>query len=108
MEYEEREIRYFLKGYPGQFVSPRVIARRVGGKRRYHDDPQWAVPILSKLLDNGIVETDVQGHYRLKKASPRDRSKQTWVSPQVRQILSRSSSDFGKVLNIDDDEEELL
>ena len=108
MEFEEREIRYFLRGHPGQFVSPREIARRVGGRKRYHDDPSWPLPILSKMLDNGIVETDAQGHYRLKRKAPKDGRRRIWVSPQMKQILTRSSSDFGKVINLDDEEEELL
>lgn len=107
MDYDERSVRIFLKGYPGQFVSARVISRRLGGRRRYHDDPLWVMPILIKLVDKGIVETDAQGHFRLKKLNPSDQQTRTWISPQVRRILQRSSRDFTKVITIDDEEEEL-
>lgn len=108
MDYDERSVRIFLKGYPGQFVSPRVISRRLGGKRRYHDDPLWVMPILQKLLEKGYLESDPQGHYRLRKLEPTDRRKRTWISPQVKRILDRSSKDFTKVIKIDDEEEEVI
>ncbi|MCU0772025.1 MAG: hypothetical protein MUE94_09710 [Verrucomicrobia bacterium] len=107
MDYDERSVRLFLRGYPGQFVSARVISRRLGGKRRYHEDPLWVVPILNRLVDKGVVETDAQGHFRLKKADPLDARKRTWLSPQVKRILERSAKDFAKVIKIDEDEEEL-
>ena len=108
MTYDERSIRCFLRGYPGQFVSPRVIARRVGGKRRCYDDPQWALPLLQAMVEKGTVETDAQGHYRLKKQDLEQRAGRMWVSPQYRQILERSSRDFSKVIQIDlDDDDEL-
>jgi hypothetical protein len=105
MDYDEKSVRIFLKGYPGQFVSARVISRRLGGRRRYHDDPLWVMPILTKLLEKGLVETDPQGHYRLKKVEPTDRRKRQWMSPQVRRILNRSQHDFSRVITIDEDEE---
>jgi len=108
MDYDERSVRIFLKGYPGQFVSARVISRRLGGRRRYHDDPLWVMPVLQKLVEKGYLETDAQGHYRLKKIDPADRRKRTWVSPQVKRILERSSRDFAKVIGLDQEEEEEL
>ncbi len=107
MDYDERSVRIFLRGYPGQFVSPRVVSRRLGGKRRYHEDPLWVMPILNALVDKGVVETDAQGHFRLKKVDPSDPLKRTWMSPQVKRILERSSRDFTKVITIDEDTEEL-
>ena len=104
MDYDERSVRTFLKGYPGQFVSARVISRRLGGRKRYHDDPLWVLPILTKLVGKGLVETDPQGHFRLKKIDPADRRKRAWLSPQVQRILERSSRDFATVITIEDDE----
>ena len=107
MDYDERSVRIFLRSYPGQFVSARVISRRLGGKRRYHDDPLWVLPILNKLVEKGVVETDPQGHFRLMKTDTIDRSKRTWISPQVKRILERSSRDFSTVITIEEEEEEL-
>jgi hypothetical protein len=105
MDYDERSVRIFLKGYPGQSVSARVISRRLGGRRRYHDNPLWVMPILTKLVEKGVVETDAQGHFRLKKVDPTDPRKRTYISPQVKRILERSSRDFSTVITIEDDEE---
>jgi hypothetical protein len=107
MDYDERSVRIFLKGYPGQFVSARVISRRLGGRRRYHEDPLWVMPILSKLVDKGMVEADAQGHFALKKADSSVLGKRTHISPQVRRILERSAKDFGKAIAIDDDDDDI-
>lgn len=106
MDYDERSIRDFLKGHPGRFVSPCVISRRVGGKRRYLENPQWATPVLTGMLDKGILEADARGHYRLKKVDPAARGNRLWMSPQVKRMLERSSKDFSKVINLDIDEDE--
>lgn len=108
MDYDERSLRIFLKGYPGQFVSARVISRRLGGKRRYHDNPLWVLPILSKLVEKGHVETDAQGHFRIRKPDPTDHRKRTYLSPQVKRILDRSSRDFSKVIVIEEDDDEVI
>jgi len=107
MDYDERSVRIFLKGYPGQYVSARVISRRLGGRRRYHENPLWVLPILSKLVDKGIVEADALGHFRLKKVDPSDRRKRTFLSPQVKRILERSSGNFTHVITIDEEDDDL-
>lgn len=107
MDYDERSVRIYLKSYPGQFVSARVISRRVGGRRRYYEDPLWVMPILNKLVDKGVVEADAQGHFTLKKQDSTDFRKRTHISPQVKRILERSSRDFGKVIAIDEDEDDI-
>src|SRR5262249_35058813 len=65
MDSDEREICLYLKGWPGQFVSVAEITRRAGGKRRGRQDPNWAVPVLTRLVEKGILEADSTGHYRL-------------------------------------------
>jgi len=84
MDADEREVCIYLKSYPNQFISGREICRRAGGKRRYRDDENWAIPVLTSLVEKGIVESDTGGHYRLlrKKADP----KRKWVSPHVKEI----------------------
>ena len=61
--------------------------------------------VMDKLVEKGVVETDPQGHFRLKKVEPGDRRKRTWISPQVRRILERSARDFSTVIAVEDDEE---
>ena len=93
MDADEREICFYLKSMPGQFISGREIARRAGGKQRFRYEPDWAVPILARLVEKKIIEGDAAGHYRL---IPRERRNQArkWASPQIKQILEQSGKDF--------------
>jgi len=104
MDYDERSIHLFLQGCAGAFVSPRIISRRVGGKQRCLQDPEWVSPVLMGMLEKGILEMDAQGRYRLSQAVPPERAKRTWVSPQVRRLLEQSSRDFSRVLKAADDD----
>jgi hypothetical protein len=103
MTQDEKDICLYLKSWPGQFVSLIQIARRAGGKRRFHKDPGWAVPVLKQLVEKGIVEGDATGHYCLKKEDKRKKAPQAWVSPQIRSILEQS----GKTFDIQVDKDEL-
>ena len=103
MEQDEREICAYLKTLPGQFVSARDIARRAGGKRRHQDDPYWAAPVLARLLDKKVIETDSTHHYRLViKEDKKKRRK--WISPQMKRILESS----GKIHVIEDEDDPTL
>lgn len=104
MDSDERQIIDYLKNWPGHFVSAREVARRAGGKRRFRDEPQWSYPILTRLMEKDVVESDGLGHYRLKEVSNRlHRKRRKWVSPQLRRILERSGRDFGEVLDLPED-----
>jgi hypothetical protein len=105
MDSDERQICDYLKSWPKHYVSGREVARRAGGKRRYRDEPQWAYPVITRLMEQGVVETDGLGHYRLKGTIEEKRRKNRWVSPQVRRLLERSGKDFGEVLDVSDDDE---
>ncbi|TAK97490.1 MAG: hypothetical protein EPO07_13160 [Verrucomicrobia bacterium] len=103
MDADEREIYYYLKPYRNEYLSGREIARRAGGKRRFREDPQWAVPALLRMVERDILETDPAGHYRIKPA-PEKTGKKKWVSPQVARILKASGKQFEGVIEIDEAE----
>ena len=67
MDTDEREIFQFLKIWGGSFTSAREIARRAGSKKRFHEDPDWAKPILLRMTERGILESDIQGRFRIKR-----------------------------------------
>ena len=73
---DEAEIVAFLKCYRGQYLSAREVCRRAGNKRKYQENPRWAMPLLVSLLVRGYVEADGGGHYRLieKEDKPADQS----------------------------------
>ena len=103
MDQDEKDICNYLKTCSGQFVSAREIARRAGGKWRFREDPHWATPVLVRLAEKEIVESDAAGYYRLK-ARQKETPKK-WVSPQIKNILEKSGKDFGDILDVDDQED---
>jgi hypothetical protein len=101
MDSDETEICNYLKGWPGQFVSGREIARRAAGKWRYRKDPHWAIPVLVRLVEMRILEADASGYYRLrKKEAPKPKQ---WISPQIKAILEKSGKTF-EILDVDEED----
>jgi hypothetical protein len=102
MDAEEREICDFLKSWPDQFVSQREICRRAGGKWRFREDPNWAWPALSRMVEKGIVESDAAGHFRLMPETKDDKKKR-WISPLLKKTLEEGGgSEVGGVTEIED------
>ncbi len=100
MDADERDICNYLKACRGQFVSPREIARRAAGKWRFREEPNWAMPVLLRLAEKEILESDASGYYRLR---PKERKKpKKWVSPQIKEILEKSGRNFDDILELDD------
>ena len=62
---DELNVLNLMKCYPDQFLSGKEISRRAGGKRRFQQDPRWALPILLNLVARKILDSDELGHYRL-------------------------------------------
>lgn len=101
MDADERQIIDYLKSWPRHFVSAREVARRASGKRRFANEPQWAYPVLTRLIEQNVIETDGLGHYRAIMATVEAKKrKRRWVSPQMRRILEHSGKDFGDTLDI--------
>jgi hypothetical protein len=67
MTYEELAIMNFLKGSPGSFVARREIARKALKRTIFEENPHWADAPLAGLMDQGLLEQDESGHYRIKK-----------------------------------------
>ena len=86
MDSDEREIFQYLKTWGKEYVGVKEICRRAGSKKRYHDDPSWAVPMLIIMTERGVLERDAAGRYRVK---PKNKGKHSgrWVSPEIEEIL---------------------
>ena len=89
MDGDEREIFQFLKNRGEEFVNAVEIARRAGGKKRFHDDPEWAKPILGRMTERGILQSDALGRYRVKPVGRKGKDKR-WVAPDIAKILEES------------------
>jgi hypothetical protein len=103
MDADELEVYHYLKSWGHAFVSTREIARRAGGKRKFRETPDWAFPVLARMIERGIIECDHGGRYRLKLAPKNDETKPRWVSPQVAKILKESGKDFSGTFNLEAD-----
>ncbi len=104
MDSDEREICIYLKACPGQFVSGREISRRASGKQRFRDEPNWATQPLVRLLEQGIIESDSTGHYRLKPRDPKAKTKK-WISPHIKEILEAGGKDVNQIVEIESPED---
>jgi hypothetical protein len=65
MSYEETAIIAFLRGCPDAFVARREIARKALKRTLFEENPHWADASLSSLVDQGLVEQNDSGHYKL-------------------------------------------
>src|SRR5437867_7380690 len=97
MDADEREICDFLKSFPGQFISGKEIARRAGGKWKFHDDQNWAVPVLLRLKEQNLLESNASGQYRLVGNIKKEKQKK-WISPHIKKILEQSGKDFSEAV----------
>jgi hypothetical protein len=88
MDSDERDIVNFLKAFPGEYVAIREICRRASGKWRFRDEPEWAGPVLVRLVERGIIEDDANGHFRFIIKDQKENAK--WVAPHIRAILKKS------------------
>jgi hypothetical protein len=91
MDADERDIYEFLKAWGTDYIAAREVCRRAGGRRRFNEDPEWAKPVLLRMEERGIVESNSTGHYRVKPV-PRKKPKrdQRWISPEIAKILKES------------------
>jgi len=88
MSSDERDIFQFLKTWSSTFISSSEISRRAGSKKRAHDEPNWAKPLLMNMVERGILEADIQGRYRIKPVSRKKKGK--WVAPDIAKILAEN------------------
>jgi len=103
MDSEEREVYFYLKGQPDQFVPANSIRRHAGGKHKFRDSPDWARAVLRRMLERGIVEADAADAYRLKPKPKTESGTKRWVSPQIAAILKQSGQQFEHVIKDGED-----
>jgi hypothetical protein len=102
MDIEEREIFLFLKSYGADHVALREICRRAGGRRRYEEDHEWALPILQRMVERQILETNAAGQYRIKPTAKKKEGR--WVSPDIAKILKESGIEVESQTEVASDE----
>jgi CheY-like chemotaxis protein len=63
---DQREICAYLACWREKWISQAEICRRAGGKRRFQEDSRWAIALLPRLVEKGLIESDANGHFRLR------------------------------------------
>jgi hypothetical protein len=96
MDTDEREIFQFLKTWGVEFTGAMEICRRAGSKRKFHEDPNWAKPVLVRMEERGILESDLSGRYRIKLV-PRKKKGNKWVAPDIAKLLKESGVEMDAV-----------
>jgi len=92
MSSDEREIFNYLHTWGDEFIGAKEISRRAGTKKRFHEDPDWAKPVLMAMVDRGVIEADLMGRYRIKQDRKKG-DKHKWVSPDIEKILAEGGVD---------------
>lgn len=105
MDADEREIYYYLKSQGREFIPAREICRRVGGKRRVRYSPDWARPVLTRMVERGILESNEEDHYRIKPMPKQDTKGKRWASPEMAKLLKASGKAFDNVVTPQDEDE---
>jgi len=83
---DEREIFDYLHTWGESFVSAKEVCRRASTKKRYGQDPAWALPILLGMAQDGVIEKDLMGRYRVKPGAEKDED-EGGISPDLEKIL---------------------
>ncbi len=68
MTTEESAIVNYLKGSPDSYVARKEIARKALKRSLFEEDPHWVDAPLASLVEQGLLEQDESGHYRIKRS----------------------------------------
>ena len=105
MDADERAIYYYVKSLRPNSTSARDISRRVGSKRRFRYNPDWANPVLLRMVERGILETKADGSYALKLLPQREVQGKRWVMPRIAELLKANGKDFDSLIAPEDEDE---
>ena len=105
MDADERAVYYYLKSLRPLAAPARDISRRVGGRRKFRYNAEWVQPVLLRMVERGILETDAEGSYRLKPIPRPETKGKRWVTPEIANLLKGSGKAFTDVITpLDEDE----
>ncbi|HTY89117.1 MAG TPA: hypothetical protein VMB80_16845 [Candidatus Acidoferrum sp.] len=97
MDADEREIFNFLKTWGHEYINAKEIAKRAGSKKRFYEDANWAKPVLMRMAERGVLESDIQGRFRIKPLSRKEKNKHI-VPPDIAQILQENGLEMGEAV----------
>lgn len=103
MDADEQDIVTYLQRGPGQYISAREIARRAASKKRFLKEPHWAVSVLGRLVEKGILEANSLAHYRLVPEAKKRKPKR-WLSPEIKKLIEQTGEQFSAGVEISEPE----
>jgi hypothetical protein len=104
MDADERAVYYYIRSLRPTAAPVHEISRRVGGKRKFHYRPEWVLPVLTRMVERGILLTDADGSYHLKPV-PRDRiDGKRWVTLEIAEVLTASGKGFKGLITPEDED----
>jgi hypothetical protein len=65
MTTEETEIMQFMTQFPDSAFSRKEISKKAKRREEYEENPNWATGPLKSLVEQGLIEEDQGGYYRL-------------------------------------------
>src|SRR5690348_534530 len=83
MDADERDIYQYMKHHGREFIPALEVCRRVGGKRRFRNNHDWARPVLARMVERGILESDPEGRIRLKPMPKQEPTGKKWASQEI-------------------------
>lgn len=105
MDADERDVYYYMKAHGREYVPVPEICRRAGSRRRFRFHSDWATPVISRMTERGILETDETGRYRLKPRPQIDMTGKVWASKQLVELLQSKGKPIDHLLVHQDDDE---
>ena len=103
MDADERDIYFYMKSHGRDYISVQEVCRRVGGKRRFRFNHDWARPALLRMAERGILESDEPGRYRLKPMPIIDPKGKRWAAKEFVELLKQRGKSVEHLLtNIDE------
>jgi hypothetical protein len=100
MDSDEQEIFDYLKTFGEQFVAAREVCRRAGGRKKWDENPRWALPLLTSMEEKEILESDSMAHYRIKQVKIRKKEKH-WLAPHIKEILEEGGVDPDQPIDLE-------
>lgn len=65
MTSEGLTILQFMQSDSEAWYSRKEISRRAVSRKEFEENPQWATAALAALMNDGIIETNPAGLYRI-------------------------------------------
>ena len=95
----------YLKRPGDAYYSAHEIAKRAAGRIMYKDSPDWVRVVMTSLVDQGLVEQNDSGHFRIKRVAIEANGRK-WVSPHIAKLLNKEGKAFDKIVVSEIEEDE--